>query len=217
MDNQIDSKITQQYSTMPKLGIIAGKGDLPERIINFCRKNNRAIFVLAIEGDTPEKLVQYVDHAWIKIGAIGSALSALRKAGVEQLVLAGRIERPKISSLRPDAKAAKLLARLGKKMLAGDDRMLSIIIEFLEEEGFEVVGVDQILDDIITPEGMIGNIYPDRQSQADIEIGAKIAKEIGDLDIGQAVLIQQGHILGVEAMEGTDKLVERCTDLKNIR
>jgi len=199
---------------MKTLGIIAGKGDLPKRLINICQQQKRPFFVLAIEGNSDAEILKDVPHAWVRLGAIAQALAEFRAAKVEQLVMVGRIERPNLASLRPDTKGLTLIARLGKSLFAGDDRLLSTIIAFLEEEGFEIVGVDEILEDIIATEGLMGKIIPDRQSQADIEIGARVAKTLGKLDIGQAVIVQQGHILGVEALEGTDKLIARCAELK---
>ncbi len=84
----------------------------------------------------------------------------------------------------------------------------------MEEEGFRVAGAEEIVRDLIAPEGMIGSIYPDKRAQGDIEIGARMARAIGALDIGQAVIVQNGQILGVEAVEGTDALIKRCAPLK---
>lgn len=99
-------------------------------------------------------------------------------------------------------------------MLSGDNELLSSIVTFLEEEGFRVAGAEEVVRELLTPEGMIGSIYPDKRAQTDIETGARIARAIGALDIGQAVMVQNGIILGVEAAEGTDGLIRRCAPLK---
>jgi DUF1009 family protein len=204
-------------STLPKLGIIAGEGELPRALIEACEASGRAFYVLAIEEAAEEETVirAHGQYSWIRLGAIGKALDTLKKQGVEELVMAGRVTRPKLSSLRPDLKATKLLAKLGSNLFTGDNKVLTSIVEFLEEEGFRVVGAEQIVSDIITPEGLIGSIYPDKRAQTDIEIGARIATEIGKLDVGQAVIIQNQQVLGVEAVEGTDALIKRCALLKN--
>jgi DUF1009 family protein len=77
-----------------------------------------------------------------------------------------------------------------------------------------VVGAEEIVQDLLTPEGLIGKTRPDKQAQADIAFGAKIAVSIGELDIGQAVVVQKQHVLGVEALEGTEKLIARCAELQ---
>lgn len=197
--------------SMKKLGIIAGMGDLPRSIIDACDQQGRPYFVVALEDAADEAAIAHVPHIWVRIGAIGKALNALKNEGCEELVLAGRVKRPRITSLRPDLKATKLLTRLGSNLLTGDDELLSSIVTFLEEEGFTVVGADNVVQELLTPEGLIGSIYPDKKAQGDIEFGAKIARAIGSLDIGQAVIVQDRYVLGVEAAEGTDELIRRCT------
>jgi DUF1009 family protein len=197
-----------------KLGIIAGMGDLPRSIIDACVAQNRPYFVIAIEDAADNTVIEEHPHIWVRLGAIGKALSALKAEGCEELVMAGRVKRPRIAALRPDLKATKLLTRLGSHLLTGDDELLSGIVTFLEEEGFSIVGADQIVRELVTPEGLIGSIYPDKKAQSDIEFGAKIARSIGALDIGQAVIVQNRYVLGVEAAEGTDELIRRCAQYK---
>ena len=96
----------------------------------------------------------------------------------------------------------------------GDDGLLSAIVEELEKEGFRVLGADQLLEAEPVPEGPLGKICPDAQSEADIAHGLLVVRAIGALDIGQAVVVQQGLVLGVEAIEGTDELVRRCGALR---
>ena len=96
----------------------------------------------------------------------------------------------------------------------GDDGLLSAIVDELEKEGFRVLGADQLLDAEPVREGPLGKISPDPQSEADIAHGMHVARAIGALDIGQAVVVQQGLVLGVEAIEGTDELLLRCGALR---
>ncbi|MCI5050440.1 MAG: UDP-2,3-diacylglucosamine diphosphatase LpxI [Rickettsiales bacterium] len=200
--------------TLPKLGIIAGSTELPRVIIRECERIGRDYHILAIEDTTDQETVQDKPHDWIRIGAIGKALNKLKHNAVREVVFAGKVMRPKLTQLRPDLKATKLLARLGSNLFKGDDELLREIITFFEEEGFSVVGVHDVVEDILTPEGLIGSIYPDKRSQADIEMGAKLARTIGSLDIGQSVIIQNQLVIGVEAIEGTDALIKRCEALR---
>lgn len=199
---------------LPKLGIIAGGTELPRQVIRACQRQGRDFFVIALEDFAEVETPAGVPHEWVRLGAIGKAISRLQQEGVKELVMAGKVTRPKLANLRPDLKATKLLARLGSNLLKGDDELMRTIISFLEEEGFRVIGVESVVEDILTPEGLIGTIYPDKRAQADIEFGARIAKAIGELDIGQSVVVQNHQVLGVEAIEGTDALILRCTSLK---
>jgi len=105
------------------------------------------------------------------------------------------------------------LARIGYRTL-GDDGLLSAVVKELEGEGFRVIGPDQLLDRALVPEGPLGVLRPDTQALADIERGLHVARTLGALDIGQAVVVQQGLVLGVEAIEGTDELLRRCAGLR---
>ena len=203
----------QEPVTSP-LGIIAGNGSLPRQLIDACLRTGRSVFVVAIENETDANTPADVPHIWIRLGAIGTAIESLKRAGVEELVLAGKINRPSISSLMPDAMGAKLISKLGFSIFSGDAGIFKTIISFLEAEGFRVIGIDDVLHDLVAPEGPIGHHIPDKQSQKDIELGARIVRAIGMFDIGQGVIVKNGLVLGIEAAEGTDALIERCKTLK---
>jgi DUF1009 family protein len=196
-----------------KLGILAGAGELPVRIIDACRATGRPVFVLAFEGAADPAALAGVPQAWVRLGAAADGLRLLRENGVEELVMAGGIERPSLFSLRPDWRTAKFFARVGYRAL-GDDGLLKAVIHELEEEGFRVVGADSLLPQAVAPDGPLGRLTPDAQAEADIALGFRVARALGALDIGQAAVVQQGLVLGVEAIEGTDALIARAGRLK---
>ena len=196
-----------------RLGIVAGGGRLPRRLVESCRAAGRDVFVLALEGAAEPETVRGVPHAWCRMGAAVTGLSLLRENNVTELVLAGSVRRPSLGMLRPDWRAAKLFARIGYRAI-GDDGLLSAIVSELEKEGFRVIGPDQLLDGELVGAGPLGAVLPGPQSEADIERGLSIACALGALDIGQAVIVQQGLVLGVEAIEGTDELIRRCGELR---
>ena len=208
-----DAELSAQGPTQGPLGIIAGSGGLPRRVIESVRAVGREVFVLALEGEADQATVESVPHAWCRIGAAATALELLRANAVEELVLAGAVRRPSLTALRPDWQAAKILARIGYRAL-GDDGLLSAVVKELEREGFRVIGADQLLLGAALPEGPLGQVRPDCDAEADIAHGVRLARAIGALDIGQAVVVQQGLVLGVEAIEGTDGLLRRCASLR---
>jgi len=197
-----------------KIGILAGGGPLPVRLIRSCRAAGHPFFVAAFEDQTDPDTVDGVPHAWVRLGAAGTLIEKLREAGVEDLVFAGGIRRPSLTALRPDTRAAALLARAGARAL-GDDGLLSAVIRELEErEGFRVIGPDILLPDDLAQLGVYGAVAPDAAALDDIERGIEAASAIGTLDIGQAAVVQQGLVLAVEAIEGTDAMLARCADLR---
>jgi hypothetical protein len=196
----------------PKLGLLAGGGTLPRRIVDACSAQGREVFVIAFEGATDAGTVAGTSHCWVKLEAMGRIVSALKAKGVEELVLAGPLPRPSWSTLRPDLRGLRLLP----KILAagqGDDAILTLAVAELEAEGFIVVGAHEILPELLAPPGALGSVAPDRTALADIARGVEVARAVGAVDVGQAVVVQQGIVLGVEADEGTDALIERTATL----
>ncbi|MFQ5958019.1 MAG: LpxI family protein [Alphaproteobacteria bacterium] len=197
----------------PRLGIVAGGGALPGRLIAACRESRREVFVVALEGITDRDGLDAAAHAWVHLGAVERIIALLHEAAVEEVVLAGSVRRPSLRTLRLDKRALKWLMGLRPGAL-GDDRLLSLIVEELEGEGFRVVGVDSILTGLLAPERAIGVLEPDADARADIARGVEVARALGALDVGQAVVVQQGVVLGVEAIEGTDALLARCGEVR---
>ncbi|MGE0753967.1 MAG: LpxI family protein [Alphaproteobacteria bacterium] len=197
-----------------KLAIIAGSGRLPAQLVDACRNSGRPVFVLAFSDVTDPETYSDVPYAVVKLEKVGDAIAALRKAGITELVMAGKVRRPSLIGLRPDKTTARLLAHMGGSFLSGDNALFSSLIAFLEEEGFKIIGADDVMRDLLAPEGIMGRVKPSENSLADIKKGMRIAKELGRLDIGQAVVVENSYVLGVEAAEGTDAMLIRCANLK---
>lgn len=198
-----------------KLGIIAGGGTLPALVAAACEAVARPYVVIALKGVTEEDWLEGRPHHWIRLGAPGRGIRHLRAAGAEDLVMIGAVRRPSIVSLRPDAWLAGRLLRLGKAAFnVGDDAFMRLIDQELAAEGFRVIGADGVLADLLATAGPYGHVRPDAQAEADIARGLAVARGIGALDVGQAVVVQQGLVLGVEAVEGTDALLARCATLR---
>jgi UDP-2,3-diacylglucosamine hydrolase len=195
-----------------KLGVIAGGGALPRQVISACRETGRDFFVLAFEGSADPEILGDAPVQWIRMSGLSKAFESARREGVEELVLVGKIPRPSVLELMRDARSAKFLAKVGTRML-GDDNILSAVVREIEEtEGFRVIGPEELLDDILATEGCYGAVAPDENEMADIKRGMDALRLMGPLDIGQGVVVQNGMILGVEAAEGTDLLIERCAE-----
>ena len=198
---------------MSRLGIIAGGGELPRKLIEACQRDDRSFFVLAIRGQADKKKLKDVPHSWCRIGAIGEAVNILKTENVDTLVMAGSVRRPGLLEMKPDWRTIQVFARLGMAAF-GDDSLLRAVVAELEKDGFKLVGAHEIEPQLITPEGILTRKAPSPENKADIEYGIKVVSSLGLLDVGQAVVVQQGVVLGVEAAEGTDALLERCIGLR---
>jgi UDP-2,3-diacylglucosamine hydrolase len=190
-----------------KLCIIAGTGSLPKIIAN--KYNNT--FILGIEGTTEQSFVESYDHAWIKLGEIGKAIDLMKENKITHVVIAGALKKPDLKSLKLDNTGAKLLASLTKNKLFGDDSLLTTIINFIEKNGFIVVGVEEIIEGI-TAKGLLTKTKPDENARNDIDIGVRLLNTIGDFDVGQAIIVSNGVVIGIEGIEGTDVLINKYKD-----
>ena len=195
------------------VGIVAGGGRLPIQVAAAARAAGRDVFIVGLEGFADKSLISPWSHEIIRIGSAGRILAALRDHGCRDLVLIGTIRRPSIFDLRPDQEGARLLARVGRAAFAGDDGLLAAVIRVLGEEGFRILGAQDILNEALGPRGVLTRVGPDAKAMADIERGVAVARALGMADVGQCCVVQQGLVLAVEAIEGTDAMLARCGSL----
>ena len=198
---------------MSRIGIIAGGGTLPQKLIDACKRRQQDFFVLALQGQADKVALGNVPHRWVRIGATDEAISILKGENVDEVVMAGSVRRPGLLEMRPDWRTLQVFARLGLSAL-GDDALLKAVAGELEKDGLKLVGAHEIEPSLITPEGLLTKKAPSAENTADLQYGIKVIKTLGELDIGQAAVVQQGIVLGVEAIEGTDKLLKRCSGLR---
>ena len=192
--------------------IVAGGGELPKRLIDWCRAHNRPYYALAIHANADEKIfTKDVAHEWIRIGQAGTGFKRFKEEGVKEIVLIGTIKRPTFSELVPDLRTAAFFAKLGAKAL-GDDGILRALVKEIEADGMKVVGIQEVVPDLLAHEGVLTKKKPDKADEEDIRRGVEVASALGKLDVGQSVIVQQGLVLGAEGIEGTDRLIKRCAD-----
>ncbi len=197
-----------------KLGIIAGGGSIPRRLIEHCKTLGRDYFVLAIEGNADKNLIDdTVPHMWMRLGQAGSGFKKFKEEKVDEVVMIGTIKRPGIHDLVPDLRTTAFFAKIGMKAL-GDDGILRAVIKEIENEGMSVRGIHEVMPEILVREGVLGKHKPDKQAMADIRRGIEVARTLGELDVGQSVIVQQGLVLGMEGIEGTDELIRRCGEYR---
>jgi UDP-2,3-diacylglucosamine hydrolase len=205
----------KNQAEMPRrLGIIAGGGDLPAKVAAAARAAGRTVFILGLEGFADAAVLAPWPHEIQRLGAAGRIVAALRERGCQDLVMIGPVRRPSLLDLRPDAEGARLLARVGRAAFAGDDGLLAAVMRVLTEEGFRVIGAHDILREAVAPSGVLTRTAPDAQAMTDINRGVQVARLLGSADVGQGCVVQQGLVLAVEAVEGTDAMLARAGALR---
>ncbi len=196
------------------LGILAGGGRLPAQVAAAARAAGRSVFIVGLEGFAERAVLAGWPHEVIRMGAAGRILAALRAAGCQDLVLIGPVRRPSLLDLRPDGEGARILARIGRAAFAGDDGLLAAVIKVLGDEGFRVVGAQEILRAPLGAAGVLTRAAPDALAMSDIARGVSVVRALGEVDVGQGCIVQQGLVLAVEAVEGTDAMLARTVDLR---
>ena len=203
----------QLSASVQRLGIVAGGGDIPLLLAEACQKQNIEPFVVVLEGQADVADYAEYEHISAKLGAAGSIIKALKDEDISDLVMIGRVRRPSLKELKPDLKTAEFFATEGLKVL-GDDGLLRGVRRFLEKEGFTLHGAQSFMPELLMPEGVLGKHKPSKDQTSDIERGVALLKTLGDQDVGQAAVVQNGYILGIEGAEGTDELIKRCGPLQ---
>lgn len=202
---------------LPKLGIIAGNGLLPFKIASIYIKYHGECCIASINKDNDLKLIERFSPQSINIGRVGEIIKYFNQCRVKNIVFAGAIIRPNLRSLEVDLVGSILLAKILKQQFLGDDQVLKIIASFFEKKGFKVVSAQDILD-LPPKSGASHTLYscqlPSPSDQIDLKLGIKILAQLGLFDVGQAVVVESGYVLGIEAAEGTDNLISRCASLR---
>lgn len=198
-----------------KLGLLAGGGPFPVRVADSAIRSGHEVFVVCLRGFCdPEDFARF-PHDVVRIGAGGAIIQRLKDEGVTHVVLAGKVKRPSMMSLLPDVWMAKAMARVGVAILSGDDALFRAVVQVLGEEGFEVVSPQSLIEDSTAAEaGLLAGGEPDSMARADILRGIETLRCLAPMDVGQAVVVQQGMVLGIEAVEGTDALIVRAGELR---
>ncbi|MBO6825662.1 MAG: UDP-2,3-diacylglucosamine diphosphatase LpxI [Sneathiella sp.] len=196
--------------TSQKIGIIAGQGDLPLKLARSLKSKGVAFHFLLVANEADE--IAFADYSYdvIPIAKVGRFLKALKQSNCTAVTLAGPVSRPNFKNLIPDMEGAKLIAKIGGALSKGDDGLLSAVTDYIEGKGFQIIGAHELEGNLTASSGVLGTIQPTASHRQDIEKGAEICREIGRLDIGQAVVIRDGYILAVEAAEGTKNLIRRA-------
>ncbi len=205
----------KNQAEMPRrLGIIAGGGVLPAKVAAAARAAGRAVFIVGLEGFAEPSVLASWPHEIRRLGAAGRILAALKENGCQDLVMIGPVRRPSLLDLRPDTEGAKLLARVGRAAFAGDDGLLAAVIRVLTEEGFSVIGAHEVMREAVAPSGLLTKAAPDASAMTDIQRGVQVVRLLGSADVGQGCVVQQGLVLAVEAIEGTDAMLARAGTLR---
>jgi DUF1009 family protein len=195
----------------PKLGIIAGGGDLPERIIDACQVSGREYFVVGIDGHASPEVLDGIPHSLVSISRAGSGFKILKQEKVAEVVMIGDVKVPSLTKTWPDYRTFKFFGKIALKSLFGfngDNSLLMSLANEFEKEGIKVIGAHEILEDLLAPEGLLGAVAVPEKFFSDINFGVAAALDLGRRDVGQAIIINSGLVIIEEGKAGTGQMIK---------
>jgi len=192
--------------------LIAGQGAFPLDVARSARRAGRRVTCVAFRERTDPRIEREVSEiVWIHPGEVAAGIAAFRAAGVRDAVMAGKVPKADLlrdpESLRLDAQGRDLIAQFSDRR---DDTILGRVADFLETIGIRLLPQIELVPELFAGEGPLGKTRPTAEQELDIAFGLPIAKAMGDLDIGQTVIVKDCAVLAVEAIEGTDAALRRA-------
>lgn len=183
------------------LALIAGRGRLP---VEIAAEQEVTPLVCGYEGMLPDLMP--VDIVY-RLETLGTLLVTLAERGVTQVCFCGAISRPELDATKLDAETMPLVPLFQKALGAGDNGALQVLKEIFEQTGFEVLGADTLLPELVADQGVLSQAWPDAQMRRDAAKGEAVLAGMAPLDIGQACVIGAEQVLAVETVGGTDHML----------
>jgi hypothetical protein len=196
------------------IGLIAAGGVMPFAVADSLTARGINPVLFALRGACDPVGVERFRHHWISVGQLGKATRLFRAENCRDLVFIGTLVRPALSEVRLDWGTLRVIGRVWAAFRGGDDHLLSGIGRILEQDGFRMVGIKDVAPDLLMPEGCLTQEAPDEKAAADIARGREVLRALSPFDIGQATVVIDGHVVGVEDIEGTDGLLARVARLR---
>lgn len=197
-----------------KYGLIAGNGRFPVLALETTRTLGHEVVAIGIREEASRDIEPLAARCyWISLGELSRLIEILKGEGITEIIMAGQVKHTKIfSAIRPDWRLAKLLFSLREK---NTDALIGGVAKVLADEGIELGDSTRLLKPLLAGEGVLTRRKPDAEEMRDIEYGGRVANAVAGFDIGQSVAIAERACVAVEAMEGTDAMLERAASLVN--
>ena len=196
-----------------KIGLIAGNGKFPFLVLDAARAAGFEVVVIAIKEETFPEIESHgaASVHWLSLGELSRLIDTFHREGVTRAIMAGQVTHKQIfSAIRPDWRLAKMLLSLTTR---NTDSLLGAVAKVLAEEGITLENSTWLLEPLLARAGVLTRRLPTEQEQKNIDYGRAVARQLGEYDIGQTVVIAESACVAVEAMEGTDATIERAGEI----
>lgn len=191
------------------IALIAGKGRYPALIVEQIKSHGIPLKLIAIKDETDASLISAIpegDQCLISLGQLSQLLKSLKRLNCNYVLMAGQVRPTRLfKDLFPDLKMLSILRKI-KQLNA--ESVLGALITEIESIGCSVLDARSFMDEHLASEGKMVGIAQKVPTET-IDYGIKIAKEIARMNIGQGIVIKGQSVLAVEALEGTNKMLDR--------
>lgn len=199
------------------IGLIAGNGSFPFLVLRAARQLGHDVAVIGISGETFPELetvargLGKTTFDWVDLGALGTCIATLKRAGVTRAVMAGQVKHVKLfGGVAPDP---TLLSAMRGLAASNTDALIAAVATVLEQQGISLMDSTSLLSELMARPGVMTSREPDQQMLADFELGYRVADTVAGIDVGQTVVVKTRAVVAVEAMEGTDAVIARAGQL----
>ena len=196
-------------------GLVAGNGFLPKIIADAIVKNGKELKIFSLDEENYnffKKNNYFVMRVNFKDPS--DFIGKIKKEKVNKIVCCGGVKFENRISFFSFFLFLNFniicLAKFFYSKQKGDNFLLSLAESILKSIGCEVVAVQSIVPSLLTSDKDEVNIKKAKNYNSDIEYGVSVLKTLSKYDIGQAIVIQNGRVVGIEGTEGTARLIDRC-------
>ncbi|MCF8112680.1 MAG: UDP-2,3-diacylglucosamine diphosphatase LpxI [Desulfotignum sp.] len=191
-----------------KIGLIAGGGQFPLLFAKKAAQKGIKVAAAGFVSETDPALAETVDaFQWLYLGQVSRLVKFFRHHGIHQAVMLGTIHKTAIfKDIRPDFKALAFILKTGR---SHDNTILTSFADLMQNQGINIRPSTFLLPELLSPPGCWTRRSMDKAEQQDASQGWQLAKAVGKLDIGQCIVISNGTVLAVEAIDGTDATIRR--------
>lgn len=194
-----------------RIAVLSGDGVLPVMLADRVAGKNILCLVIVLQGE-----IERFNHLDVPVhpvapGRVKKTTTLLQKYDINKLILIGKIDkRGFIERKGLDLKALQMI----KKLKDGKDMSIfQVLLDEFHKIGVDVLDQDKYLGDMIAGKGILTKRKPKAWEERDARFGIEHAKKLATMEIGQTIVVKNGSIIAVEAVEGTNETIKRGTSL----
>ena len=193
------------------IGVIAGKGDLPKILINELKKKKIKFLLINLSTKKNSYKINYN----LNITDFSKIINLLKKYNCKEVILVGKVTRPNIKEFKFNYANLKLLPKILFHLKKGDSSLIDLVINIFKKNKIKVVSCLKYLPEI-KADNFVSSVAVSNQDLADIKKGRLLLNHINSkFDVGQSIVVNKGFVVGVEAAEGTDLMLEKIVEIQN--